>query len=95
VFETHKIIGGLLQDNKQLTELERKDWENVFKKADEGDKVSKKDVEEITFVKELMQLMYVLAVWADGDEPKEEDKEEEDKEEEDNKEKTAKEEPKP
>jgi hypothetical protein len=79
----------------ELTDMERKDWENVFEEADGGDKVSNKDVEETTFVKELMQLMYVLAVWMDGDKPNKEDMEEEDKEEEDNKEKTAKEEPKP
>jgi hypothetical protein len=43
----------------------------------------------------MMQLMYVPAVWADGDEPNEEDKEEEDKEDEDNKEKIGNKKPRP
>jgi hypothetical protein len=74
----------------QLTDQETKEWEDVFKKAYEGDKVCKKDVQDVTFVKEMMQLMYVLAVWRGGDEPNKEDREEEDKEDKDNKEKTAK-----
>jgi hypothetical protein len=73
----------------KLTAQEKKEWADVFKKADEGDKASNKDVENVTCVKEMMQLMYVPAVWVNGDEPNEEDKEEEDKEDKDNKEKTA------
>ncbi len=72
----------------QLTDQEKRDWADLFKKADEGDKVAKKDVEDITCVKEMMQLMYVPAVWADGDEPNEEDSKEE--EDEENEEKKAK-----
>jgi hypothetical protein len=80
----------------QLTDQEKKECEDVFNKADEGDKVCKKDVEDVIFVKEMMQLMYVPAVWADGVEPNKEDREEEKEEEdEDNEEKTAKEEPQP
>ncbi len=53
----------------QLTEQEKREWADLFKKADEEDKVAKKDVEDITCVKEMMQLKYVPEVWADGDKP--------------------------
>jgi hypothetical protein len=96
VFLKHtKQLGEDVEITNQLTDQERKEWEDVFKQADERKRFSKKDEEEVTFVKELMQLMYVPAVWADGDVPNKEDKEEEDEEEEDNKEKKAKEEPQP
>ena len=77
----------------QLTDQEKRDWADLFKKADEGDKVAKKDVEDITCVKEMMQLKYVPAVWADGDEPNEEDSEEE--EDKGNEKKKAKKKPQP
>jgi hypothetical protein len=91
---TQKLEEDFPITNK-LTAQETKEWEDVFKEADEGDKVSKKDVENVTCVKEMMQLMYVPAVWVDSDEPKEGDKEEEDEEDEDNKEKTANKKPQP
>ena len=50
-------------------------------------------MEDVTCVKEMMQLMYVPAVWADGDKPNEEDSIEE--EDVDNEEKTAKKKPQP
>ncbi len=75
----------------QLTAAEQKEWEDVFNLADAGDRARRKEVEEVTMVKEMNQLMYVPAVWSDDEEHNKEDAEaEETEEKEEDKEKTAK-----
>jgi hypothetical protein len=58
------------QPTNILTLEEQQEWEEVFKLADARDKVRKEEVEEQMMVKEITQLMYVLAVWMEGDELK-------------------------
>jgi hypothetical protein len=65
-----------------LTLSEHQEWEEVFKLADAGDKVRKKEVEEVRMKNEMKQLMYLPAVWMEGDEPNEDDKEDKEEEEE-------------
>ena len=81
----------------QLTAAEQKEWEDVFNLADAGDRARRKEVEEVTMVKEMNQLMYVPAVWSDSEEHNkkdaraEETEAEEAEEGEEDKEKTSKE----
>ena len=84
-------LEGDFEITKQLTDAEQKEWEDVFNLADAGNRVRRKEVEEVTMVKEMNQLMYVPAVWSDDEEHNKEDaKAAETEEEEEDKEKTAK-----
>ena len=90
VFKMRKELEGDFEITNQLTAAEQKEWEDVFNLADAGDRARRKEVEEVTMVKEMNQLMYVPAVWSDDEEHNEEDTEaEETEEEEEDKEKTA------
>jgi hypothetical protein len=60
-----------------LSNLEQKDWDEVFTLAEAGDKVRRDEVAEIALVKELTQLQYVPAVWRAGEEPGKEGEEDE------------------
>jgi hypothetical protein len=61
----------------QVNALEHKDWDEVSKLAAAGDKVRKKEVEDITMVKEITQLQYIPACWRVGEEPYEDSEDEE------------------
>jgi hypothetical protein len=76
VLKETKLLELNFEMTQPLTQEEEKEWEEVFRLAEAGDKKRKAKVKEITLVKELTQLQYVLAVWRNGEDPEEVDEEE-------------------
>jgi hypothetical protein len=69
VLDVTKRLNVNFEITNQLDALEQKDWDEVFKLAVAGDKVRKKEVEDITMLKEITQLQYIPACWRVGEEP--------------------------
>jgi hypothetical protein len=69
VLDVTKRLNVNFEITNQLNALEQKDWDKVFKLAAAGDKVRKKEVENITMVKKISQFQYILACWRVGEEP--------------------------
>ena len=70
--QAHAVIAELdkhFPQTNQLTPLEQQEWAALFELADNGDKTSKAIVEEQTMVKEMSRMMYVPAVYLEGQEP--------------------------
>jgi hypothetical protein len=77
VLDVTKRLNVNFEITNQLNALEQKDWDEVFKLAAAGDKVRKKEVEDITMVKEITQLQYIPACWRVGEEPYKDSEDEE------------------
>jgi hypothetical protein len=77
ILDATKRMNVNFEITNQLNALEQKDWDEVFKLAAVGDKVRKKEVEDITMVKEITQLQYIPACWRVGEEPYEDSEDEE------------------